>query len=372
MSLYSSYKSAAGVSSVVAGAGIAVSTATGAITVTNTGVRSLSSGTEYSVTTATGAVSLVISSTLDNVVGRGNSTTSTIFINNYTESTDTSTGALHVLGGVGIGGSVYATAIYDAGARVLTTSTINSISLKNTNIITGLYVTADSLDSANSSTITLSSTVPIGYSSFTIRNTGASGQSYTVDVGGNNRALTGGTAVDEGNFTLKDDTNNAYRFIVTKSGNILVNTTTDTGAKLQVNGSVSISGNTLINTTTDTGAKLQVNGSVSIASSLIETTVTLVNTTSTTEVDRFVSSVYRSCKSFVQVQDGADFHISEIVVLHDTSGQVYKSEYGIISTGGEKGTFTADLQLDGIVRLYFTADTASNKTISIIKTVLAI
>ena len=348
MSLYSSYKPTAGVSSVSAGAGIAVTTSTGVIIVTNIGVRSLSSSTEFAVSTSTGAVSVTILSTLDNVVNRGNSTTSTIFINNSTESTDTSTGAMHVLGGVGIGGSLHATSIYDSGSRVLTTSTINDISLKNTNIITGLYVTSDSLDSLNSSTITISSTVPIGYSSFTMRNTGASGQSYTFDVGGNNRALTGGTSINEGNFTLHDDTNNAYRMIVTKSGNILVNTTTDTGATLQVN------------------------GSISVASALIETTVTLVNNTSTTTVDSFDSNLYRSCKSFVQVQDGSDFHISEIVLLHDNSGQVYKSEYGIISTGGEKGTFSADLQLDGIVRLYFTADNDSNKTVSIVKTALAV
>lgn len=351
MSLYSSYKPSAGVSSVSAGLGISVTTSTGVITVTNTGVRSLSSSTEFAVNTSTGAVSVTILSTLDNVTNRGNVTTSSIFINNSIESVDTSTGALIVLGGVGVGGSIHATSVYDNGYRVLTTSTISVINdntLKNTNVLTGLYVNAASIDPLNSSTITISSSVPIGYSALTIRNTGSSGQSYTFDVGGNNRAFTGGTSVNEGNFTLRDNTNNAYRFIVTKSGNILINTTTDTGAKLQVN------------------------GSISVASALIETAITLINNTSTTTVDSFDSTIYRSCKSFVQVQDGSDFHISEIVLLHDNSGQVYKSEYGIISTGGEKGTFTADLQLDGIVRLYFTANSDSSKTISIVKTALAV
>jgi hypothetical protein len=74
----------------------------------------------------------------------------------------------------------------------------------------------------------------------------------------------------------------------------------------------------------------------------------------------------------VQIQDGDDFHITEIVLLHDNSGKVYKSEYGIISTAGEKGIFTADLQGDGIVRLYFTANNISDKKISIVKTALAI
>jgi hypothetical protein len=169
--------------------------------------------------------------------------------------------------------------------------------------------------------------------------------------------------------------------VVTKTGNILVNTTTDSGAMLNVNGSISATTGTFtgeISATTGTftgeisATTGTFTGPVVIQTSLQETRVTLVNNTSTAEVDSFVASIYRSCKCLVQVQDGNDFHITEIVLLHDNSGQVYKSEYGIISTGGEKGTFTSDLQLDGIVRLYFTADTTSDKTISIVKTAIAI
>ena len=391
MALYSSYKPQSGVAVVNAGTDTAVSTSTGAVTIWNI-------------------------STLQTVTARGSTTTNLISINNITSATSTSTGALVIAGGVGIGNSLYASEIYAGGNRVLTTSTplVNSItagadisvntatgnitvsnistlqSVTNrgsttTNVVeitntatstdtnsgallvaggmgiggnlhargtitagTQLYVKADSLDSLNSATIVLESTVPVGYSSFTIKNTGLSGQSYTLDVGGNNRALASGTAINEGNLTIRDDTTDAYRMIITKTGNILINTTTDTGAMLQVN------------------------GPVSIQDSLLETRTTLVNNTSTAEVDSFVSSVYRSCKCLVQVQDGLDFHITEIVLLHDDAGQVYKSEYGIISTGGERGSFTADLQLDGIVRLYFTADSSSSKKISIVKTAIAV
>jgi len=392
MAFYSSYKpQISGVSSITAGTDTAVSTSTGAVTIWNTG-------------------------TFQTITDRGTTTTNVIYINNITSATSTLTGALIVSGGVGVGGNIYAGGIYDTGNRVLTTSTVlvnsiiagtdisvntatgnvtisdistlqsvtdrgsittNIVEITNTStsdastsgalIVAGgvgiggnvnlygalqagtqIFVKANSLDNLNSSTFIIQSTVPAGYSAFTIKNSGLAGQSYTFDVGGNNRSLSGGTAVDEGNLTIRDDTNNAYRMVITKTGNILVNTATDTGAQLQINGSVSIQG------------------------SLQETRVTLVNNTSTTEVDSFVSSVYRSCKCLVQVQDGADFHITEIVLLHDTAGQVYKSEYGIISTGGERGTFTADLQLDGIVRLYFTADSISNKTVSIVKTAIAI
>jgi len=391
------------------------------------GVTSLQAGTDTAVSTSTGAVTVWNTSTLQTVTDRGSTTTNQISIDNITSATSTNTGALIVAGGIGVAGDIYANEIYDSGYRVLNTSTIlvNSISsgadisvntssgdviISNistlqsvtdrgsttTNIIeitnatastdtvsgalvvtggvgigenlntygtitagTQINVIANSLDPLNSSTFTIESTVPIGYSAFTIKNTGADGQSYTFDVGGNNRALTGGTAINEGNLTIRDDTNDTYRVIITKAGNILVNTAADTGEMLQINGSISA--------TTATFA-----GPVLIQSSLQETRVTLVNNTSATEVDSFTSSVYRSCKCLVQVQDEDDFHITEIVLLHDTSGQVYKSEYGIISTGGERGLFTADLQLDGIVRLYFTADSSSNKKISIVKTAIAV
>lgn len=380
------------------------------------GVSSLFAGTDTAVNTSTGAVTVWNTSTLQSVTNRGSTTTSIVSIKNTTSATSTNTGALVISGGAGIGGSLYASAIYDAGSRVLTSSTVlvNSIiagsdisintatgnvtisdistlqSVTNrgsttTNIVsitstatsnattsgalvvaggvgiggninaygtiqvgTQIYLKPIALDTLNSSTVIVESTVPIGYSALTIKNSGLLGQSYTFDVGGNNRALTSGSSINEGNLTIRDDTNSAYRIIVTKTGNILVNTTTDSGAMLQINGSLSIQG------------------------SLQETRVTLVNNTSTTIVDSFTSSVYRSCKCLVQVQDGNDFHITEIVLLHDNSGQVYKSEYGIISTGGEKGSFTADLQGDGVVRLYFTANISSSKTVSTVKTAIAI
>lgn len=394
----------------------------------SSGFNTIFVGTDTAISVSTGSVTIWNTSTLQSITNRGSTTTNNILIENITSATSTTTGALVVTGGVGIGGILYASEIYDNGNRVLTNnstlvvnsiaagsdisintatgnitisdistlqsvtdrgpSTTNSLLIENTTtayattagalVVSGgvgiggnlntygtvqvgtqIYVQANSLDNLNSSTVVIESTVPVGYSSFTIKNSGTSGQSYTFDVGGNNRSLTGGTSINEGNLTLRDDTNNEYRLIITKTGNILINTATDTGAMLQINGSISATTGTFTEP-------------VTIQSTLQETRITLVNNTSATVVDSFVASVYRSCKCLVQVQDGDDFQITEIVLLHDNGGQVYKSEYGIISTIGEKGTFTSDLQLDGIVRLYFTADNSSNKIVSIVKTAIAI
>ena len=315
-------------------------------------VKTLSAGSDISVSSSTGDVTISNISTLQSVTDRGNSTTNAISIYNTSTSLDKNSGALSVSGGVGIAGNLNVGSTIDA--------------------TTQLYVLSDSLDPLNSSTFILESGVPIGYSAFTIKNSGISGQSYTFDLGGNNRALTGGTSINEGNLILKDDIANQPRLIVTKTGNMLINSSVDNGATLQVNGSLTVENTATfsgISTFTGTATFTE---SIIIQTTLQETRVTLVNTTGTTEVDNFDASIYRSCKSLVQVQDGNDFHITEIVLLHDNLGQVYKSEYGIISTGGERGVFTADLQLDGIVRLYFEASSASNKTVSIVKTAIAV
>lgn len=374
MALYSTYKP--GVSKITAGVGIAVTTSTGNIVISNTGVlgitfdgittatgtinlstsvvSSISSGTDFSVNTSTGNVIPSVTSTLDSVTSRGNTTNNIIILGNSAEASSTATGVLQVVGGVGIGGSLYATDIYSNGAQVITTSTLNSAFFENPEITTGLYVNSNPLDPLNSSTITLSSSAPVGYSALTIQNTGTLGRSYTVEVGGNNHALTNGESVNEGNLTIYDNVDSEYRMVITKAGNMLVGGTTDSGQTLQVSGDISSTGSVIINT------------------SLLETRITLVNTDSTTVVDSFEAEMYRTSKSLIQIQDGIDFQLSEIVLLHDTLGQVYKSEYGIISTSGEIGTFTADLQLDGIVRLYFTANNASDKVIKIVKTAIAI
>ena len=388
MSFYTQFKPTSGVSKIFASTGTAVSTNTGVVTIWSTAtlqevtdngntttnaiyagslysngalvittatlgastiVTQVIAGTDISVNTTTGNVTVSDISTLESVTGRGATSSHSITLTNTSTSTGTDTGALVIAGGVGIGGDLY------VGGTI---ASVGNISLNRTTISPQLIVQSDSLDPLNSATIVISSTAQVGYSALTIENTAASGRSYTLDVGGNNRSLTGGTSIDEGNLTVYDNIDDAYRLILTKTGDLLLGTTTSTGVKLEVNGAIAASTGTF-------------SGPITVQSSLVETTVTQVNNTSATQVDSFIASVYRSCKCFVQIQDVSNFHLTEIVLLHDDGGQVYKSEYGIISTGGEKGTFTADLQLDGIVRLYYTADSVSDKTIKVVKTAVA-
>ena len=104
-----------GVGSITAGTGIAVSGNTGAITITNVGVTQLTGGTDITVSTSTGSVTINDASTFDSVTGRGATSTHVISITNATASSNTTSGALVVTGGVGVGEDVY------VGGKVVTT-----------------------------------------------------------------------------------------------------------------------------------------------------------------------------------------------------------------------------------------------------------
>ena len=87
---------------------------------------------------------------------------------------------------------------------------------------------------------------------------------------------------------------------------------------------------------------------------------------------------FRSSKYLIQIEedplslgDTADFQFIEILLLVNNEGDVFATEYGVLSSNGELGEFAADVQIDNIVRLYFTAYYASNKTLKILRTAMS-
>ena len=251
---------------------------------------------------------------LNNPYWNGGQITDPFYVANIEEAYNTMTGALKVLGGVGIGGSVY------MGKKL---------------VIESRSVT----DTVN----------------FTMRNTATSGWSYTWAVGGNNAAGTGGTSLREGSLTLYSDTDGAYKLAVSKTtGNLLVGVSSDN--------------------VTD---KLQVAGSIKFNDSQLSTRSTAINNTNTTEIDSFVAADYRTSKALVQISDGigpsANFHVVEIIILIDNQGNIYKSEYGVITTGGEVGIFDVDYNNagNGLVRLFFKANSSSAKVVKVVRQCVA-
>lgn len=90
-----------------AGDGISLNANTGLVTITNDGVLSLTAGTGTAVSSTSGNITVWNTSTLQSVTDLGNTTNNIIHITNATTATSTTSGALQVAGGVGVGGDVY-------------------------------------------------------------------------------------------------------------------------------------------------------------------------------------------------------------------------------------------------------------------------
>ena len=112
--------------------------------------------------------------------------------------------------------------------------------------------------------------------------------------------------------------------------------------------------------------------SIKIADTVLDSSLVLLNTTSTTIVDAYSVNDFRASKYLIQIDSGtgptADFQVIEILLLVDNNQAVFATEYGVLTTNGELGEFAADVQNDNMVRLYFTPYQATDKAISVMRT----
>jgi hypothetical protein len=109
-------------------------------------------------------------------------------------------------------------------------------------------------------------------------------------------------------------------------------------------------------------------GSTTIANeNVIQTTIA---TLSQTAVDTFAVATYRSSKYIVQITQGTNYQVSEILVIHNGTTTTM-TEYGMMNTNGSLGTFATDINT-GNVRLLVTMGSATSATINISRTTMVV
>jgi hypothetical protein len=112
----------------------------------------------------------------------------------------------------------------------------------------------------------------------------------------------------------------------------------------------------------------QKTGSTSIANqAVVQATVT---TTTATAVDTFAAATYRSAKYVIQVTQGSNYQVSEMMVIHNGT-TTSTTEYAMMNTNGVLGTFTTDIS-GGNVRLLVTMSSATSTTINIARTAIVV
>ena len=241
----------------------------------NFGVSTITAGTDISVNTTTGAVTISNTSTLQSVTSRGASTTNAISITNNTVSSNTTTGALKVSGGIGAL-QVYATNLFDSGNRVLTSVTINAgTGLSGGGTISG---PSGTIAFTNTGVLSLTGTAALGVSAstgaITLTNLGVTsltGTANQIAVSASTGSVTlslpaGGITTTTGTFTSNVFVTSVVDSTSANTGALQVSGGIGVGKSIYVTNTATIAGTTDATSTT-TGA-LIVSGGVGIGKNL--------------------------------------------------------------------------------------------------------
>jgi hypothetical protein len=115
------------------------------------------------------------------------------------------------------------------------------------------------------------------------------------------------------------------------------------------------------------GESLTLTGSVTLADALMGSATTSLSTTSATVVDSWSASTYSSAKYIVQMKNGGDIEVLEVLVTVNGANNVYITEYADIQSNAQIGTTDADYS-GGNVRLLVTA--TDGTTVKVHKTLI--
>lgn len=205
--------------------------------------------------------------------------------------------------------------------------------------------------------------------------------SYNVFIGhqvGNN-IITGNANISIGGDNLVDGLNDQISissvFYYNGGGYLQLNADTGLGIGTQSTGTQS--GALVVLGGAGVGGDIWASGrlnaeSIKISDSVFDSTLVEVSTTSTVVIDSYSILQFRTAKYLIQIDDGvgigAKFQSTEMLLLANNNRDVFRTQYALIATAGELGTFSADMQVDNIVRLYFTPSIATNKIVTVLRT----
>lgn len=323
------------------------------------GVMTLLAGTDTAIATVGFTATIWNTSTLESVTLRGNTTDQTIRLTNTSTSTSTTTGALTVAGGVGIRGNLNVGGTTNLTGNLTLTGTENIANNTNaTSTTTGALVVQGGVGIGRDlwvggnlylqahQVLTTASFFNVVQSGPDILITATSNTLYFSDISTLESVTTRG-AISDQVITLTNATDS---------------TSTTTGALVVKNG-IGVGGN------------ITIGGAIQLLAADITSAQTVINTTATTVIDVYPVTYYRTAKYVVQIESGAGygalFEAVEILLLVDNLQNVYSTEYSRVGPT-VLGEFSADVELDNNVRLYFTPYiSGTTMTIKLIRTTVA-
>ena len=233
-------------------------------------------------------------------------------------------------------------------AQTLTNKTLTSP------VVSGLYLSDNTIIVEGTNDVhetTLTFTDPTQDNTITFKNdTGT--VAFTADietaVDGFGNAVTGGTGISASYAS----TSNVLT--ITNVGVTSIAGTADQISATASTGSVTLSLPQSIATTSSPSFTGLTVGSVTLTDALLGTATTSISTTSATVVDTWSATTYNSAKYIVQMKNGNDIEVLEVLVTVDGNNNVYLTEYADVQSNTQLGTTDADYSA-GNVRLLVTS-----------------
>jgi hypothetical protein len=138
-------------------------------TVSSYAVTNLAAGTDISVSNNIGNVTVSNISTLQSVTSRGSSTNLVVSFTNTSNAISTTTGAVRITGGLGVGGDIYGSTIYSNGSPVVTTGNLGNLG------VTALLAGTDTAVTTSTGVVTV-------YNTGTLQTVTSRGSSTTFKI----------------------------------------------------------------------------------------------------------------------------------------------------------------------------------------------
>ena len=308
-------------------------------------------------------------------------------INSTNNASSTITGALQVIGGVGVGQDLFV-----GGSEIL----LGDLEVRGGDITTNqttfnlLNATASTINFAGAGTaITIGTTT--GYTEIknatTITNTTAAVSTTTgaLQVRGGTgikgELYVGGPSILQSlNATITTATTLTVIGAASVAG--VLSATEGSNATLINNGALRVTGGAGISRDVVVGGLItagvtqasttgtSVSGFYSNNTLLASFTSNIISGSSQVDLDTFNSAGFRSARYFIQIVDGANVQISEISLFHD-GVKAYLSEYGISTNNGQLGSFDATWDSSNVT-VKFTPISATAMTIKMVRTTITL